>query len=98
MSDQISKAEYQKRREILNAEEMELKQKMEQLQTEYSEAKISSDPEAEQFITVMQKIGCPDDITNDTLKELIKEVRVFRPEQIEIVWRLPDEFLKLMKE
>lgn len=98
MSDQISKAEYQKRREILNAEEMELKQKMEQLQTEHSEAKISSDSEAEQFIAVMQKISCPDGITNDTLKDLIKEVRVFSTEQIEIVWRLPDEFLKLMKE
>lgn len=98
MAGDISKAEYQERRRLLNDQEETLKSQIDEARKLDLDARMEQSEEAAGAIEKLRSFDGAQELTPEMVAALVKEVRVTDPEHIEIRWNFSDEVYKFITE
>lgn len=98
MAGKISKAEYQERRKILNDLEEVLKGQIAEAQKQDLDDRMEKSEEAASALEKLRSFDGAQELTQEMVSALLKEVLVTDPEHIEIRWNFSDEGYKFITE
>lgn len=98
MAGDISKAEYQERRKLLNDQEEILKRQIAEAQKQELDARMEESEEAARAIEKLSSFARAQELTQEMVSALVKEVRVTDPEHIEIRWNFSDLVMEFLTE